>query len=286
MQVAAAVVGKTCPTSSRRDRCRRGRNLGDALHAFPERGVGTARRSSRGVLGVERRSQRRDVVLHLRRKRRRLHQVLVGVPSLLTISAKDLYNIVEKAVIMSRAAGQTESTQGFNSLITNYAEMLSSQGDLDSALDYLGMVPAIEARELTAFANRIIRSGLSNTASTRSPAPATPAAVASPTPAPAYGAQSSPYGESPYQDDVARHQGACRALPGAWSASTRAVGVRCASGSRTSADDVHAGARRAASRAAASAAAADRDGAAGDRPSRICNRDTFPAHRLSRRTPR
>tara|TARA_Y100001954_G_scaffold207869_1_gene231743 strand:+ start:555 stop:4292 length:3738 start_codon:yes stop_codon:yes gene_type:complete len=132
---------------------------------------------------------------------------LASLPSR-NFTPKDLYNIVEKAVIMSRAAGQTESTQGFNSLITNYAEMLSSQGDLDSALDYLGMVPGNPSEELTVLRNRIIRSGLSNTASTRSPAPATPAAVASPTPAPAYGAQSSPYGESPYQTTSPGHQGA------------------------------------------------------------------------------
>ena len=84
-------------------------------------------------------------------------------------SPKDLYGVVEKAVMLTRAAGQSESSQGFTSLITNYAEMLSSQGDLESALDYLSMVPGNAGEEVNVLRNRIIRSTVSTNATTSAP---------------------------------------------------------------------------------------------------------------------
>ncbi len=112
-------------------------------------------------------------------------------------SPKDLYSVVEKAVMMTRAAGQSEATQGFTSLITNYAEMLSSQGDLDSALDYLGMVPGTPGEEVNVLRNRIIRSSISNKATTSAPVVASP--VSASVVQPSYGAPStmSAYQASP-----------------------------------------------------------------------------------------
>ena len=103
---------------------------------------------------------------------------------------KDLYGVVEKAVMLTRAAGQSESTQGFTSLITNYAEMLSSQGDLDSALDYLGMVPGSPGEDVNVLRDRIIRSSVSTKASTSTP-------VVSPAVSSSVPASSSPYQASP-----------------------------------------------------------------------------------------
>ncbi|CEF99808.1 Helicase, C-terminal [Ostreococcus tauri] len=103
---------------------------------------------------------------------------------------KDLYGVVEKAVMLTRAAGQSESTQGFTSLITNYAEMLSSQGDLDSALDYLGMVPGSPGEDVNVLRDRIIRSSVSTKASTSTQ-------VVSPAVSSSVPASSSPYQASP-----------------------------------------------------------------------------------------
>jgi protein transport protein SEC31 len=134
---------------------------------------------------------------------------LASLPSR-NFSPKDLYSVVEKAVMMTRAAGQSESTQGFTSLITNYAEMLSSQGELESALDYLGMVPGTPGEEVNVLRNRIIRSGISTKATTSAP---TPSPVRAPAPTtPAYGSS------SPYQSAPPQQQTQASAYGGAYSA--------------------------------------------------------------------
>jgi protein transport protein SEC31 len=133
---------------------------------------------------------------------------------------KDLYDVVEKAVMLTRAAGQTESTQGFTSLITNYAEMLSSQGDLDHALDYLGMVPGVPGEEVNVLRNRIIRSGISNPATTS--APATPPARMS-QPAPYQQQQQQSYQQPPQQQQQSPYAQSPQA--NAYSAQTTSYGA-------------------------------------------------------------
>lgn len=95
-----------------------------------------------------------------------------------------LHSVLEKAVVLTRATGQTSGV-GLAQLAVSYAEVLVSQGQLDAAITYLDMVPDGGDAIIT-LRDRIVRGGAGTTASSSAPA--------APAPAPAQQTQSA-YGQ-------------------------------------------------------------------------------------------
>ena len=87
-------------------------------------------------------------------------------PGKVTPSA--LHSVLEKAVVLTRATGQTTS-MGLSQLAVSYAETLASQGRMDAALSYLDMVPD-GGEAVTTLRDRIVRGGAGKLASSSAPA--------------------------------------------------------------------------------------------------------------------
>jgi protein transport protein SEC31 len=105
------------------------------------------------------------------------------------VAPSALHSVLEKAVVLTRATGQTTSA-GLSQLAVSYAETLASQGRMDDALSYLDMVPD-GGEAVTTLRDRIVRGGAGKLASSSGAqsayqAPPAPAAYNSaPAPAPA-----------------------------------------------------------------------------------------------------
>ena len=78
-----------------------------------------------------------------------------------------LHSVLEKAVVLTRATGQTSGV-GLAQLAVSYAEVLVSQGQLDAAITYLDMVPDGGDAIIT-LRDRIVRGGAGTTASSSAP---------------------------------------------------------------------------------------------------------------------
>ena len=81
-----------------------------------------------------------------------------------------LHSVLEKAVVLTRATGQTTSA-GLAQLAVSYAETLASQGRMDDALSYLDMVPD-GGEGVTTLRDRIVRGSAGRLASSSAAAPA------------------------------------------------------------------------------------------------------------------
>ena len=132
------------------------------------------------------------------------------------VAPSALHSVLEKAVVMTRATGQTSSA-GLAQLAVSYAETLASQGRMADALSYLDMVPD-GGETVAALRDRIARGGAGNLASSSAAAPASQAPAAAPYQLPTADGFAQPaaparaaydaYGQSAYGQPSAAGQGA------------------------------------------------------------------------------
>jgi protein transport protein SEC31 len=79
------------------------------------------------------------------------------------VAPSALHAVLEKAVVLTRATGQSTSA-GLARLAVSYAETLASQGHMDAALSYLDMVPD-GGEAVATLRDRILRGGAGKLAS-------------------------------------------------------------------------------------------------------------------------
>ena len=76
-------------------------------------------------------------------------------------SLPELRRVVEKSVVLSRAAAQRPASAALTGVVNTYAELLAAQGRLEQAMQYLQLVPGGDSAESAVLRDRIYHSSRS-----------------------------------------------------------------------------------------------------------------------------
>lgn len=110
-----------------------------------------------------------------------------------------MQEIIEKAFILGCAVPQQSSSQSLCTIVHNYAQILASQGSVQTALEYLDLVPGEPSESIQILKDRIYGSGMVTQPEETWSQDAGYAAQSAPAAAPDYGAHAEyqPYQQTP-----------------------------------------------------------------------------------------
>jgi len=89
-----------------------------------------------------------------------------------TGSLAGMQEIIKRAFVLGAAVPSQSSSQSLCTIVHNYAQVLAAQGSVQTALEYLDMLPGEATEDVQILRDRIYGSGLANPSGMGAPSPA------------------------------------------------------------------------------------------------------------------